>query len=130
MNLRMLLRFLNDQHLVERLANTSVIRRFAQLTHYSYLRATSWGKIIAGKALLNPDSKKGLERVWLTHKSTTLDLTFKGNKSLEKLSEASKTQEEGRASTTGRLVSFSKRFMENIQREIEGKASGGRGPYH
>ncbi|XP_032241821.2 uncharacterized protein LOC5516128 [Nematostella vectensis] len=95
MNLRMLLRFLNDQHLVERLANTSVIRRFAQLTHYSYLRATSWG-----------------------------------NKSLEKLSEASKTQEEGRASTTGRLVSFSKRFMENIQREIEGKASGGRGPYN
>ncbi|XP_031552902.1 uncharacterized protein LOC116290060 [Actinia tenebrosa] len=95
MPLRLLLRFLNNQQVVEQLANTSIIRRFAQLTHYTYIRATVWG-----------------------------------NQVLNKMAESTvKEPDQENQKDSGRLASFSRTFMENIQKEIEASQKGKKNPY-
>lgn len=88
MPLRILLRYLANEQVVDRLANSYIIRRLAQLTHYNYRRITAWS-----------------------------------NEWLDKLAKESHTKEqmEGKPRTTGRLVSFTRNFMQNIQKEIEHK---------
>lgn len=48
-----------------------------------------------------------------------------GNKMLNKMAEnAAKEQSQGNQNASGRLASFSRTFMENIQKEIEASQKG------
>lgn len=61
MPLRTLLRFLADEHLIERLANSYPIRRLAQLTHYTYRRLTLYGNDALDKAVKSNAAKQASE---------------------------------------------------------------------
>lgn len=93
MPLRTLLRFLADEHVVERLANSYPIRRLAQLTHYTYRRLTLWGNDALDKAAKSNQAKEGSQ---------------------------------GYHQATGRMVSFTRNFLRNIQKEIEKSQRGER----
>lgn len=93
MPLRMLLRFLANEHVVERLANSYPIRRLAQLTHYTYRRMTLWGNDTLDKAVKSSEAKENFQRY---------------------------------PQATGRLVSFTRTFIRNIQNEIEKSQQGPR----
>ncbi|KAM7448030.1 hypothetical protein ABFA07_003931 [Porites harrisoni] len=93
MPLRMLLSYLANEQLVERLANSYPIRRLAQLTHYTYRRMTLWGNDALDKAVKSSEANENFQRY---------------------------------PQATGRLVSFTRNFLKNIQNEIEKSQQGPR----
>ncbi|KAJ7375418.1 hypothetical protein OS493_002182 [Desmophyllum pertusum] len=62
MPLRILLRFLANEQVVERLANSYPIRRLAQLTHYTYRRVTLWGNDALDKAVKSSETKENVQQ--------------------------------------------------------------------
>lgn len=89
----MLLSYLANEQLVERLANSYPIRRLAQLTHYTYRRMTLWGNDALDKAVKSSEANESFQRY---------------------------------PQATGRLVSFTRNFLKNIQNEIEKSQQGPR----
>ncbi|KAL9967698.1 hypothetical protein ACROYT_G025985 [Oculina patagonica] len=89
MPLRTLLRFLANDQVVERLADSYPIRRMAQITHFMYRRLTLWGNDALDKAVKSNEAKENPQ-------------------------------------VSGRLVSFTRNFVRNLQNEIEKNQHGPR----